>query len=353
MVYISLPEGCDRLPLSFYLATEEYLAREKRLPHEAFFMWQVEPSVIFGRNQLIDTEVNTAYCRTHGIRMYRRKSGGGCVYADRGNIMFSYITPQDSVALTYNRYITMVVTMLRQLGLDAHGTPRNDILVGQRKVSGNAFYHLPGYSVVHGTMLYDTNMENMMGSITPDTQKLESKGVKSVRGRITLLKEHLDLSIDDFKQHVRTTLCHDELCLTADDLRRIREIEREYLDPAFIYGRNPRYTVVRRRRIEGVGTIEVHMEVSRGVLKDIDMFGDYFIMGDLDSILHRMKGTPFNHEALLKVVPDTLPQVVRNLSKRDFVELIMGPLPAPPRGERQTLSPALPLYGEGVPSGRK
>ena len=116
---------------------------------DCFFMWQVQPSVIFGRNQLIESEVNLEYCREHGIRTFRRKSGGGCVYADMSNVMFSYITKDKSVNFTFNKYINMVVMVLQRLGVDAKASGRNDIMIGDRKVSGNAFYHVPDRSIVH------------------------------------------------------------------------------------------------------------------------------------------------------------------------------------------------------------
>ena len=143
------------------------MARETDV-RDAFFIWQVEPSVIFGRNQLIENEVNIDYCRRNGVKMYRRKSGGGCVYADKSNMMLSFVTSSDYVCLTYNRYIMMVVEALRKIGIDAKANGRNDIMIDGRKVSGNAFYHIPGRSIVHGTMLYDTDMRNMTACITPD-----------------------------------------------------------------------------------------------------------------------------------------------------------------------------------------
>ena len=156
MIYISLP-GQQSRRLSFYLAMEEYVARRLDVA-DAFFMWQVDPSVIFGRNQLIENEVNVDFCCSHGISMFRRKSGGGCVYADRSNVMFSYVTNDEQVGFTFYRYMTMIVTMLRRLGVDASATGRNDVMIGDRKVSGNAFYKIPGHSIVHGTMLYDTDI---------------------------------------------------------------------------------------------------------------------------------------------------------------------------------------------------
>src|SRR5574344_2553458 len=235
MKYIALPDNKVRR-LSFYLAMEEYVARHID-EYDAFFMWQVAPSVIFGRNQLIENEVNLDYCRKHNIRTFRRKSGGGCVYADRSNIMFSYINSGEGIQFTFDRYVRMVAQLLQRLGLDAHTSNRNDVLIGDKKVSGNAFYHIPGRNIVHGTMLFDTNMENMVGSITPNDEKLISKGVQSVRQRITFLKDYISLSLDEFKTFAKNNICDEETVLTDDDLIKIKEIEQEYLNFEFIYGK--------------------------------------------------------------------------------------------------------------------
>lgn len=236
MTHIALPTDETRR-LSFYLAMEEYVASQKGDLEEAFFLWQVEPTVIFGRHQVIENEVNIPYCREHGIQFYRRKSGGGCVYADKSNVMMSYITHSDQVQATFREYMQLVCSMLHELGLEATSTENNDILIGGRKVSGNAFYHLPGRSIVHGTMLFDTDMQHMLQAITPPTQKLNKHGVESVRQRITLLKEHTNLSIEQFKQFAVRKLCNNELQLNAEDIKNIETIEKKYLNTEFIYGK--------------------------------------------------------------------------------------------------------------------
>ena len=239
MRYVTLPDSKPRL-LPFYLTMEEYVAR--RLPDgtDAFFMWQVDPTVIFGRNQVMDNEVNTGYCASRGINVYRRRSGGGCVYADRDNIMFSYLTSDaDAVTTTFSRYTSMVADMLRSLGLDASDTSRNDIMIGGRKVSGNAFYHIPGRSIVHGTMLFDTDMANMMTAITPSSVKLDAKGVDSVRSRITVLSEHLPaMDIEQFKDYARRYLCSGpDIALTPDDVHAIEDESLPYYTREWIDGR--------------------------------------------------------------------------------------------------------------------
>ena len=322
MKYVALPVEKVRR-LSFYLAMEEYVARRID-EQDLFFMWQVEPSVIFGRNQLIENEVNLKFCRERGIKTYRRKSGGGCVYADMNNVMFSYITKDEAVGFTFNRYINMVVLVLQNLGVDAKASGRNDVMIGDRKVSGNAFYHIPGRSIVHGTMLYDTDMVNMVGAITPTDEKLLSKGVASVRQRIALLKDYINLDIEQFKTFVRNNLCQGEIVLNEEDIRGIEEIEKDYLTDEFIYGNNPKYTIVRKRRIETVGDFEVRIEMKNGEIKGMVMLGDYFIVGDIDdTILRPLKGVRLEREALEQALPEQLDTAILNLRKADFIDLLL------------------------------
>jgi len=233
MKYINLPEAVGERRLSFYLAMEEYVARHLDEP-DAFFLWQVRPSVIFGRNQQLESEVNVEYCRQHGIEMYRRKSGGGCVYADKGNLMLSYVTREEQVGLAFHTFINMVILLLRRLGIEAVGTSHNDVLIGDRKVSGTACYHVAGHSIVHGTMLYDTDMPNMLNAITPSAEKLQQKGIRSVRQRITLLRDHTAKGIEEVKELIRATLCNGQRMLSADDVAAIERIEEGYLKDEFI-----------------------------------------------------------------------------------------------------------------------
>ncbi len=227
MKYIALPEEKERR-LSFYLAMEEWVARRLDEP-ECFFMWQVAPTVIFGRNQVMENEVNVDYCHEKGILMFRRKSGGGCVYADKGNVMLSYVCDGDNVGFTFNKFINMLLLVLRRMGVEATSTSHNDVMIGERKVSGTAFYHLPGRNIVHSTFLYDTDMENMLHAITPSREKLQRKGVESVRQRITLLKDYTDMSLEEVKSLIRTTLCVGERVLTLSEVDEIERLEEKYL----------------------------------------------------------------------------------------------------------------------------
>ena len=190
MKHVILPDNVRR-SLSFYLAMEEFVARE--VEDEAFFVWRVEPTVIFGRNQVLENEVNLEYCREHCVDIVRRKSGGGCVYSDLGNIMVSYVSRRGDVSEVFDRYMTLLAESLRALGVPAEKSGRNDILVEGRKVSGNAFHQLPDRSIVHGTLLYSTDLEALTEAIRPPVEKLQRHGVESVRQRVMNLSEYVAL----------------------------------------------------------------------------------------------------------------------------------------------------------------
>lgn len=229
---IIVPDSGDR-KLVYFLAVEEYLARKGT---EGFFLWSSAPTVIFGRNQDINAEVNLEYCARNSIEVYRRKSGGGCVYSDRGNLMLSCVVKDTNVEASFGRYLDSLVDALRKLGLNAVSSQHNDVLVGERKVSGNACFVCGGCSVIHGTLILDIDFEKLQNSITPPSSKLQSHGVKSVRQRVASLRE-LGLTADE--SVIRRTLIS-EFCDSSVELderaeAEILEIESGYLNPDFIY----------------------------------------------------------------------------------------------------------------------
>jgi lipoic acid synthetase/lipoate-protein ligase A len=182
------------------LALTEYLQKEQELVKSVaepmLFTWIVSPTVIYGRHQSAEVEVNEAYCREHGIAVVQRKSGGGCVYADEGNLMISFISPSTHSEQVFAQFLAMVAQALQAKGLPAVTTAHNDILVDGRKVSGCACFTAPTGTIVHGTLLYDVNLEAMLAAITPTTAKLAKHGVASVRQRVANLRE-LTTAFDD------------------------------------------------------------------------------------------------------------------------------------------------------------
>ena len=229
MKNIILPDNQDR-SLAFWLAMEEFVA--KSVDEEAFFVWRVAPTVIIGRNQVLEAEVNLDYCRRNGVKIVRRKSGGGCVYADRDNIMISYVSKRGDVAEIFERYLSALTSCLCSLGLKAEKSGRHDILVEGRKVSGNAFHQLPDRSIVHGTLLYNTDFDALEEAIRPPVEKLLRHGVASVRQRVGNLRDYLDPaiigSIHALESHLVDYFSDGTLSLSADDLCVIEEMASAY-----------------------------------------------------------------------------------------------------------------------------
>ena len=229
MKNIILPDNQER-SLAFWLAMEEFVA--KSVDEEAFFVWRVAPTVIIGRNQVLEAEVNLDYCRRNGVKIVRRKSGGGCVYADRDNIMISYVSRRGDVAEIFERYLSALTSCLCALGLKAEKSGRNDILVEGRKVSGNAFHQLPDRSIVHGTLLYNTDFDALEEAIRPPVEKLLRHGVASVRQRVGNLRDYLDPaiigSIHALESNLVDYFSDGTLSLSADDLCVIEEMASAY-----------------------------------------------------------------------------------------------------------------------------
>jgi lipoic acid synthetase/lipoate-protein ligase A len=225
MKNIVLPDTNER-SLAFYLAMEEFVAGQSE--EDSFFVWRVSPTVIIGRNQDLEAEVNLGYCREHGVKVVRRKSGGGCVYSDMGNIMISYVSRRGDVSEIFDRYLSALTACLRSLGLNAEKSGRNDILVEGRKVSGNAFHQLPDRSIVHGTLLYDTDFEALEEAIRPPVEKLQRHGVASVRQRVENLKMFLDpariASVEALADYLVSYFCDGEVRLTEEQVGIIEEM---------------------------------------------------------------------------------------------------------------------------------
>ena len=326
MKYILLPKPDTIHQLPFYFAVEEYVARH--FTDDDYFMgWRVNPTVMLGRNQLIDNEVNTDYCKEQKIDIFRRKSGGGCIYADKGCIQFSYISRAVNANEAFAAYMQRMADLLKGLKIEAQLSGRNDILIDGTKVSGCAFYQLSNRSILHNSLLFDTQLDHLSNALTPAKEKLQSKGVESVRQRVTNVATYTQLDILSFMDYVRQEMCGAEVLeLTEDDMKGVAEIEKELASDDFVYGKNPKYSLVRKHRFEGVGTLEAHIELKNNIIGSINMVGDYFLLGDIDhDFLNLLKGCEFTREAVEEKLEDIdLSTIIRGLKLRQFLRLLFG-----------------------------
>ncbi len=324
MKLIKLPASPAR-KLPFYLAAEEWAARF--LPEGEYFMaWQVAPTVICGRHQVMSLEVDLNFCRENGIEVWRRKSGGGCVFADCNNIMFSYICPSSGVMTDFGHYTSTISDLLRSLGIKAEAGGRNDVLINGRKVAGNAYYSLPGRSIVHGTMLYDADFGTMSRAITPSRAKLSSHGVKSVPSRLTTLKaEGLPMTCQQFREYAEKSIGSDGIIAPSPaDIDSIEKIMLTYTSPDFISDK----AVSRRsmRRIECVGEVAADCIVDTdGLIAGCRLSGDFFAPVDFNEHLgNALKGVETNHESIKSAI-DKLPgeMAITGMSREMLSNIIL------------------------------
>lgn len=320
MIHVALPDGLSRRSLPFYLAMEEWVA--DALPEgEYFFAWNVGPTVICGRHQDIPVEVDLAYCRELGIEVTRRKSGGGCVYADYDNLMLSYVSTDTDVQRAFGRYTAIVVEALRLLGVDARASGRNDVLIDGRKVSGGAFLRLSGRSIAHSTMLVSTDFGNMLRAITPDRSKLLAHKVKSVESRITTLNEYLpSLTVEDLASHLVEVLTDETVRLSMSQVSEIEAIERGYHNPEWLrlggdlqdYG----------RRLDGVGSVKPAVACRDGKIESLRLEGDFLHTADPTAILERCVGMTLEEQGLEKAL-EGIGGAIPGLAPKELAQLII------------------------------
>lgn len=325
--YVQLPTETNGSRAPFYLAAEEYIAQ--RLPADNYlFSWQVSPTVVIGRNQSAEAELDLAFCRRKGIDIVRRKSGGGAIFADRNNIMWSLVTGQSAVEPLFAEYAESVAIALRSLGVPARVSGRNDIRIDEGgKICGNAFYHLSSRNIVHGTMLYDTDPELMEGALSPDKTKLQAKGVKSVRSRVALLKDFLNIGITDLRNKLRSFLCDRSVLLDAEAVREIREIERTYYATDYLFGKqshNHHTTFHASRRFDGCGMIDLGLSMYEGLITDLALIGDFFELQDASAAFRSILiGKPLDPCVLTEAIRDFRPEnVIRGLKRENLLSLL-------------------------------
>lgn len=305
----------DILDPAVNLGIEEYILRELD-PNETYLMfYSMEPSIIVGKNQNTLEEINTDYVREHGVNIVRRLSGGGAVYNDEGDLSFSFITKDDGNSFhNYEKFTEPVIRALRKMGVNAELSGRNDIEVNGKKVSGNAQFSTRGRMFSHGTLMFDVNLENVAAALNPNPEKIKSKGVKSVRSRVTNIREHLDhdMDIHEFRKTLLQFIFEvddvadvPEYKLTDDDWEKIHEIiATRYKNWDWNIGKNPKFNVKQTKRFPA-GTIDVRFQVNKGVIENAKIFGDFFGVGDVEDIEKRLVGIRYEpselHEALADI----------------------------------------------------
>lgn len=287
----------------FNLALEEYLLDNSEIKEDIFLLWQNRPVVVVGRNQNTIEEINQSFIQEKGIAVVRRISGGGAVYHDLGNLNFTFIvndTP--SLTLDFTRFTAPVIKALQTIGVKAEDQGRNDISIEGRKFSGNAQCRRQGRLMHHGTILFDTNLADMEQALTVDSAKISSKGVKSVRSRVTNIAEHISspVTIDEFQGILSNTIDLNRACreLTPSELSAVESLrDNKFSTWEWIYGSSPRFNVRKSQRFNW-GSIDFRINVTKGMITDCKIYGDFFAIGDISVMEEQVIGVPYRDEDL-------------------------------------------------------
>jgi lipoate---protein ligase len=313
------------------LALEEYALTHLDKSETYLLFYINEPSIIIGKNQNTFEEINLEYVESHRVHVVRRLSGGGAVYHDKGNLNFSFITQNDGNSfLNFRRFTEPMVEALKHLGVDAALTGRNDLQVGERKISGNAQFATRGRMFSHGTLMFDVNLDDVAQALQVRADKIASKGIKSVRSRVANIRAflHRDMTIEKFRAALLTFIFGQgpvpEYRLTEGDWAGVREISaNRYRNWDWNFGKSPEFNVERSHRFSG-GLVDVKMFVKAGIIEQVKIYGDFFGAGDVAEIEQRLVGCRYSQAACQTALAEVdLAHYFGSITEADFFSLFV------------------------------
>jgi lipoate-protein ligase A len=313
------------------LAIEEYALKNLDINETYLLFYINKPSIIIGKNQNTIEEINTEYVEENGITVVRRLSGGGAVYHDLGNLNFSFITKDDGESFhNFKKFTEPVIQALKKLGVNAELSGRNDIEVEGRKISGNAQFSTRGRMFSHGTLMLDSEIDHVVSALRVRKDKIESKGIKSIRSRVANISEFLKekMTVEEFRQLLLTNIFDGldeipEYVLTEEDWEKIHQLsENRYQTWEWNYGKSPKFNLHHSNRFP-IGSIDVRLEVNKGVIDDCKIYGDFFGVGDVQDIEDRLKSVKYERASLEQVLDDLdIKYYFGQITKEDFLQLI-------------------------------
>ncbi|MBW7867470.1 MAG: lipoate--protein ligase [Brumimicrobium sp.] len=330
MIFIE-NEGCNDPRIN--LALEEYVARNFPAQNDYLLFYINQPSIIIGKNQVTIEEVNQKYIEDNNIYVVRRISGGGAVYHDLGNLNFSFITNHDIKKLhNFKQFTKPVIDALTNLGLDAELIGRNDILIEGKKISGTAQFSNSRRMISHGTLLLDSDLDEVNNALQVKISKLESKGHKSVRSRVANINDFLKkrLTMDEFREMLLQGLFEGEpnfekYHLTAEEWNGVYALRDSKYDTwDWNYGRSPKFNIQRTKRYP-VGIIDARIFVEKGRIETLHIFGDFFGQYPVEQLNEKLKGVPYDKFSIQAALKDVnIQDYFGALDKEDFVQLLYG-----------------------------
>ncbi|MCF0137642.1 MAG: lipoate--protein ligase [Oscillospiraceae bacterium] len=290
----------------YNLAFEEYVLKN-RTEGDWLMLWQNDNTVVVGLNQTAQEEINREYVDAMGVNVVRRRTGGGAVYHDLGNLNYSFISDTGALEeMTLQHFSEPVCRALKTMGLDAVCSGRNDILIDGRKISGTAQRIEKNRILYHGTLLFDSDLDAAAAALRADPSKFSSKSTKSVRSRIGNIREMLaeDMTLAEFRSRIMAELAEEDITvcsLDEEELAAVEELALVYRSREWTYGKGPKFGYNNRKRCEG-GTLGVSAEIDKGVIQDIMFFGDFMASTDCTAACEVLRGVAFEPEAVIKAL---------------------------------------------------
>lgn len=314
------------------LALEEYALRN--FPAKDYLLFYInEPSIIIGRNQNTLEEINLSYVEENNIHVVRRVSGGGAVYHDFGNLNFSFITNHDVKSLNnFLKFTEPVITILNSIGVAAELKGRNDIVVNDRKISGNAQFSTGKRMFSHGTLLLDSELDEVSRALNVKMSKIVSKGHKSVRSRVANISEFLPEPMDI--HHFRSLILKglyleradfETYHLTPDEWKAVHQLkEDKYASWNWNYGNSPKFNIQRSKRFS-IGEIDLRIFVEKGHIESLKIYGDFFGKEPVENLESLLKGKRYDREEISRTLEEVIIEdYFGTLPREDFLELLYG-----------------------------
>lgn len=315
------------------LALEEYALRHFDEAKNYLLFYINEPSIIIGRNQNTLEEINHEYVEEKGIHVVRRISGGGAVYHDFGNLNFSFITDYDKQSLNnFKKFTGPVIKVLQDMGVDAEMSGRNDILANGKKISGNAQFSSARRMFSHGTLLYDSDLSEVGKALHVKMSKIASKGHKSVRSRVANISEFLDspLPIETFRSQVLHGLYENRTNfstyhLTEEEWEGVFKLrDSKYGTWDWNFGHSPKFNIQRNRRFP-IGEIDLRLDVEKGIIKNMKIYGDFFGKEPVHTLEERFKNLRYHPEDIDKAMKGVdVEAYFGKVGKKEFTDLVYG-----------------------------
>lgn len=307
----------------FYFALEKYVLENLLKNDETyFFTWRIK-GIVSGKNQVIENEISIPYVKANNIKFFRRPTGGGSVYADENNTMFTIITKRSSQNFSFKTYLVKITDAFKKLGVELEFSGRNDILLEGKKISGNAFLQNKYGMLMHGTLMYDLDIETMVRSLTPPDEKLISKGIASVRSRVNNLKPYLNgMTHDELVAYLESELTNEVYTLSASEVDKIMQDSKQFSTNEWLYRSQPEYTQKLMKRFTW-GQMEMRFNIKSGLIKDVQVIGDFFELKDnLSTLETPFIGHVWTYPSIKGIIDNlSVDEIILNATNEDILSL--------------------------------